>query len=112
MSVVLNEVDAGVRTITLNRPARLNAMNAALLEATHNAFAAAIEDDHTRVIVFTGAGSAFCAGDDLVENPAPRNEAQARAFVDAIQAISREIVLGRKVVVGAVNGWAVGGGFE
>ncbi len=109
---VLNTIDSGVRTITLNRPDSLNAMNVALLEAVQEAFVLADADDRTRVIVFTGAGRAFCAGDDLRENPLPQSRSEARAFVDAIQAVTRHIVLGRKVVVGAINGWAVGGGFE
>jgi len=55
----------GVLTITLNRPDRLNAMNMVLIEAVGDAFAAANADPETRVVIFTGAGGAFCAGDDL-----------------------------------------------
>ena len=54
--VVLSQRVGRVRTITLNRPDRLNAMNAALVEATAEAFAAANDDARTRAIVFTGAG--------------------------------------------------------
>jgi enoyl-CoA hydratase/carnithine racemase len=109
---VLSEVRDGVRTITLNRPDRLNAMNRALIEAVGDAFVAANADPETRAIVFTGAGRAFCAGDDLRDHRHPETEAEARAVVDAIQRATREIVFGDKIVVGAINGWAVGGGFE
>ena len=109
---VLSECAEGVRTITLNRPGSLNAMNPALVVAVRDAFAAANGDPETRAVIFTGAGRAFCAGDDLKEHRHPDSEAEARAFVEAIQSVTREIVLGAKPVVGAINGWAVGGGFE
>jgi enoyl-CoA hydratase/carnithine racemase len=109
---VLSTLADGVRTITLNRPDRLNAMNMALIEAVGDAFAAANADPETRAIVFTGAGRAFCAGDDLRDHRHPESEAEARAVVDAIQRATQEIVFGDRIVVGAINGWAVGGGFE
>jgi len=109
---VLRETREGICTITLNRPAALNAMNAALLEATAAAFDAAHADPAVRVIVFTGAGRAFCAGDDLKEHRHPRDEAEARERVERIQRVTRSICLGDRFVIGAINGWAVGGGFE
>ena len=102
----------GVRTITLNRPDRLNAMNRSLITEVTSAFDAANLDAETRAIIFTGAGRAFCAGDDRHEHQQPDSEAEAREFVDLIQAATRAIVFGDKPVVGAINGWAVGGGFE
>ncbi len=110
---VLSEVDAhGVRTITLNRPKALNAMNRALVRDVAQAFRDADRDAGTRAIVFTGAGRAFCAGDDRHEHVHPETEAVARAWVEAIQDATRAIIEGEKPVVGAINGWAVGGGFE
>lgn len=102
----------GVRTITLNRPDSLNAMNGQLIADVAAAFEAANEDEDTQAIIFTGAGRAFCAGDDLAEHTHPESEAQARDLVEAIQRCTRAIVFGDKPVVGAINGWAVGGGFE
>ena len=112
MSVVHYEVEDRIATITLNRPDSLNAMNRELIDETAEAFAAANADDNVRAILFTGAGRAFCAGDDRHEHQHPQNEAEARELVDAIQRVTDEIVLGKKLVVGAINGWAVGGGFE
>ena len=110
---LLSDLDAdGVRTICLNRPESLNAMNRQLLAETRLAFDQANADPGTKVILFTGAGRAFCAGDDRKEHEHPRDETAARELVESIQDVTRAIVFGAKPVVGAINGWAVGGGFE
>ena len=103
---------AGVRTITLNRPDCLNAMNRQLIDDVASAFDDANADAATRAILFTGAGRAFCAGDDRRAHVHPENEEQARDLVQAIQRATLAITMGAKPVVGAINGWAVGGGFE
>ncbi len=104
--------DHGVRTISLNRPHNLNAMNRQLIDDVASAFDDANRDVSTRAIVFTGVGRAFCAGDDRKEHTHPADEAEARDLVDAIQRATEAIIFGRAPVVGAINGWAVGGGFE
>ena len=63
-----------VSIVTLNRPERLNAIGETLLIDLHRALVAAHADTQTRAIVLTGAGRAFCAGDDLnrpLKNPPP-----------------------------------------
>jgi len=102
-----------VSLVTLDRPERLNAIGTALLADLHRALVAAQADPATGAIVLTGAGRAFCAGDDLKEyaDQAATPEAVARTC-DAIQQITRDIMFGPKLVVGAVHGYAVGGGFE
>ncbi|MFI4988788.1 MAG: enoyl-CoA hydratase/isomerase family protein, partial [Alphaproteobacteria bacterium] len=112
-SAVLSECRDGVATITLNRPARLNAINPALVSGLAAALRAADEDAAVRAVVLRGAGRAFCAGDDLKEFAEQhRSPEEARAYVEQIQAVTRAISLGNKMVVGAIHGWAVGGGLE
>lgn len=102
----------GVRTISLNRPHAMNAMNRLLIDEISVAFDDANRDPGTRAIILTGEGRAFCAGDDRHEHVHPETEEEARTVVDAIQRATVAIVMGAKPVVGAINGWAVGGGFE
>jgi enoyl-CoA hydratase/carnithine racemase len=103
----------GVRVVTLNRPQRLNAIVPALLEDLIAALQAADRDPAVRAIVLTGAGRAFCAGDDLKEfGSQSTDEATTRAYIARIQDVTRAIVLGDTPVIGAVRGWAVGGGLE
>lgn len=109
---VLSNLSNGVRTITLNRPAALNAMNTELVSALVDAFEAANADPDTRVIIFTGAGKAFCAGADLKERRASVSPEQSRANTERIQQVTRAMVLDDRLIIGAINGWAVGGGFE
>src|SRR3978361_868770 len=59
------EVEAQILTITLNRPDKLNAFNAAMQKELIDAFDAADKDDNVRAIIVTGAGRGFCAGADL-----------------------------------------------
>ena len=105
--------DGPVSVVTLDRPERLNAIGTALLADLHRALVEAQADTATGAIVLTGAGRAFCAGDDLKEfaEQAASAETVARTC-DAIQQITRDIMFGPKLVIGAVHGYAVGGGFE
>ncbi len=105
--------DGAISVVTLNRPERLNAMNADLLRDLHAQLETAHADPATRVIVLTGAGRAFCAGDDLKDfgdqSDSPVTVAQT---CEDIQRVTRAMMGGPKLVIGAVHGYAVGGGFE
>ncbi len=113
MGLVTLSNEGPVSVVTLNRPERLNAIGEQLLTDLHEALVKAQADPATRVIVFTSAGRAFCAGDDLKEfgEQAATPEAIARTC-ERIQQITRDLMFGPKLVIGAVHGYAVGGGFE
>lgn len=113
-TVKVADLGEGVRRISLNRPERLNAINPALLADLTAALRAADADPRVRAILLTGEGRAFCAGDDLkeFEEQAGADEAATRVYVEAIQDVTRAMVLGQTPVVGAIRGWGVGGGLE
>jgi enoyl-CoA hydratase/carnithine racemase len=113
MAFVTLERRGPIGVVTLNRPERLNAMSQALTRDTAAAFRQANADPEIAVVVFTGAGRAFCAGDDLKEfEEQSASAASIRDHIDGIQAVTRAMMFADKVVVGAIHGYAVGGGFE
>ena len=106
------DTDRGVRTIILNRPERLNAVNQRLAEELPAAIAAAAADDSVRVVVIAGAGRGFCAGLDL-QNPA-RPVATTRAErLDDLAWVGRWVLAVTgcdKPVIAAMHGPAAGAG--
>ncbi len=113
MSYATLSADGPVRIVTLNRPERLNAISGALMVDLRAALAAAQADRDARAIVLTGAGRSFCAGDDLKEfDDQAANPESIAKHVDHIQRISRDLMFGDKLVIGAAHGYAVGGGLE
>ena len=112
-TVLTDDPIAGVRVITLNRPARLNAVTPELVSDLTQELSRANHDSAIRAIVVAGAGRAFCSGDDLKEFDSQLgSEAKLHAYIDRIQDVTRLIVLGDKPVIAAVHGWAVGAGLE
>ncbi len=71
-TLLLREDRAGIATLTMNSPERLNALSDAMLAALKNSFTALMQDGATRVVILKGAGKAFCAGHDLKEMQAGR----------------------------------------
>jgi enoyl-CoA hydratase/carnithine racemase len=113
MSAVLVRDEGQVRAITLNRPHRLNAIDMAMLDGLDAALVGAEAETGVRAILLAGAGRAFTVGDDLDEQQvisAAGLSALTRQ-VEVLQRISERMLFGAKPVVGAVQGWAVGGGF-
>ncbi len=101
-----------IRRITINRPDRLNALNAATLDALHAAFDAAAGADSVRVIVLTGAGpKAFVAGADIAEMNG-LSPVEGRDFSLRGQRMMRRMEKMPKPVIAMINGFALGGGLE
>lgn len=112
---IVVERKEGVTTITLNRPEARNAMNPQMHLEMVSALSELEEDDETRVLVITGAGDAFCAGQDLKEyfydiDHDPK--ARRRAREAAVAWRSYKLRLFPKPTIAAVNGWCFGGGFS
>ena len=115
----LNELlisDEGhVRTLTLNRPERANALSQSLIDALVDAVLAAGESPDVRVIVLTGAGDrSFCAGADMKEiGAADAAGSRYRSRAQQPRRGAHEVLWEtNKPTIAAVNGHAVGGGFE
>ncbi|WP_282270951.1 enoyl-CoA hydratase-related protein [Stenotrophomonas sp. PS02298] len=103
---------AGVRTITVQRPEKLNALNRLTLETLDAAFADAALAQDVSVVVLTGAGSkAFVAGADIAEMNT-LTPVQGRDFSLVGQRLMRRIERLNKPVIAMVNGFALGGGME
>jgi enoyl-CoA hydratase/carnithine racemase len=114
---ILYEVENSVLTITLNRPEKLNAFNAAMGPEIVDAITRADQDDDVRAIIFTGAGRAFCAGADLSSGAEsfaklerdPENTGSAES-ADSGGKVSLALYDCKKPIIAAINGPAVGVG--
>lgn len=106
--LVLVERDQGITTVTLNRPQALNALSAALRNEIANVFTELARDETTEVVILTGAGRAFTVGLDLKELGGERSAVAAISSQD----LSRAVTSLRQPIIGAVNGYAITGGFE
>ena len=101
-----------VRAVTVNRPDKLNALDADTLDALHDAFEAAATDPAVRAVVLTGAGpKAFVAGADISQM-VDLSPVQARDFSLRGQRTMRRIETMSKPVIAMINGFALGGGLE
>jgi 2-(1,2-epoxy-1,2-dihydrophenyl)acetyl-CoA isomerase len=110
---VLVERDGAVATVTINRPDRRNALDTATKVALRDALVEVAADATVRAVVLTGAGSAFCVGQDLAEHAAALKTDAATAF-DTVDEHYSPIVVALatmpKPVIAAVSGACVGAG--
>jgi len=116
VAVDCDEIRPGVRRILLNRPERLNAITDALIEELHEAIDIVEQDAACRVVIITGAGRGFCAGFDMTAgdydgNPADRPLPALLAGQKRLNGLVLRLHELSRVVIAAVNGPAVGGGF-
>ncbi len=113
MPAIITTSAGGVRTITLNRPERLNAIDPELAEALPRAVDEAACSDDVRVVVITGAGRGFCSGLDI-STPPRLPESTRVERLDPLAWVGRwatALVACEKPVIAAVNGVAAGAGF-
>ncbi len=116
--VVLSRTEDRVAVVTLNRPAARNALNRAVRRRLPSVINALEADDGVDVIVLTGADPAFCAGVDLKEFGSGEVSASGEGFADMGERDAGRLPWRgalpphTKLVIGAVNGVAVTGGFE
>ncbi len=112
---VLTEISGGVFTIRLNRPEKLNALDAETCRALVHALLRAADEKSVHVIMITGQGRAFCAGGDLDRIRDWRNR-RAVAEFQSMLVSGKELCLAianmPKLVVAAVNGPAAGAGMS
>jgi len=107
MPVIETERHGQILIVRMNRPERLNALNHALRTELAETWATFRHDNNMEVAIFTGAGRAFCAGEDMKESlqdgaPGGRRPALEDPFMSGAL---------EKPVIAAVNGFAMGGGF-
>lgn len=110
--VLLREDRGAIRILTLNRPSKLNALNADLVHALTNALGQAQEDDDCTVLILRGAGRAFSAGADT-STPRPLTEANRPSLIKhGERNITLTKMLGRidKPIIAAVHGYVLGAG--
>ena len=112
--VLLEETSGGVRILTLNRPAKKNALSSDLVRAVVEGFAAAAADDDVRVIGLTGTGDAFCSGADLTEPRRAAGESPGRAKMadQVVRLVSGIRVDCEKPVIAGIGGIAIGAGLS
>jgi enoyl-CoA hydratase/carnithine racemase len=105
--------DAGIATITLDRPDRLNALTFEIYAELRDLFAALVHRDEVRVIIITGEGRGFCSGGDvegIIGELLKQDMTQLLAFTRMTGALIRNIRAVPKPVIAAINGIAAGAG--
>jgi enoyl-CoA hydratase/carnithine racemase len=106
MSDIVTEITGGILRVELNRPDKKNAMTGAMYTSLADSFRGAADDEAVRVVLWHGAGDAFCAGNDIGDflnnPPGPSESPQAR--------LMNALIDFDKPIVAAVQGVAIGGG--
>ncbi len=108
---IIYEKSEGIAVIRLNRPKVLNAMNRQLWLDVQAALEDVRNDSEIKVLIFTGEGRAFSTGADLKESKTRTLEAY-REYLVELQEASRKIIRFEKPTIAAINGYALGSGYE
>jgi len=108
---IIYEKEEGIATIKLNRPHVLNAMNKQLWLDFQLALDDAKNDPETKVLIITGEGRAFSTGADLKDSK-DRSMEDYRDYLVELQETSKRIIRFEKPILAAINGYALGSGYE
>jgi enoyl-CoA hydratase len=108
---IIYEKQGGIATIKLNRPKALNAMNKQLWLDFQEALEDVKNDPEIKVLIITGEGRAFSTGADLKDSK-DRTIEQYRDYLVELQETSRKIIRFEKPTIAAINGYALGSGYE
>jgi len=111
-ALVLRQDDAGIATLTLNRPKQYNALSQAMLAALQAALDAVSTDQKVRVVVIAGAGPAFCAGHDLKEIRAQADPAFHQALFAQCGRVMMTINRLPQPVIARIQGIATAAGCQ
>lgn len=107
---ITTEMENGITLITLDRPP-VNALDMETFDEIHRVLDEMENNDECRVLIFTAMGKGFCAGADI-KNILEADEEAKKAFAPTGPKLTRRIELFEKPVIGAINGFAIGGGLE
>ncbi len=108
---IIYEKEQDIAVIKLNRPHVLNAMNKQLWVDLQSALEDAKADPSVKVVIITGEGRAFSTGADLKESKT-RTIEEYRDYLEELQEVSRKIIRFEKPIIAAINGYALGSGYE
>lgn len=108
---ILYEKEASIAVITLNRPDVLNAMNQQLWDEFESALDDAAMAPEIKALIITGTGRAFSTGADLKDSKSRSPEAYRR-YLETLQETSRKLIRFEKPTLAAINGYALGSGYE
>ena len=106
--------EAGIATITMNRPDTRNALSPAMTESIYKAVADTVKDDKVRVLILTGTDRAFCSGADVKAMGQGANQPGSKKRKTDKEMSQLPLLLQRcdKPIIAAINGVAAGGGFD
>ena len=108
---IIYEKNNMIGLIKLNRPKVLNAMNRQLWIEMQNVLETVKQDNNVKALIITGAGRAFSTGADLKDSKA-RSIEDYRIYLESLQEASRKIIRFEKPTIAAINGYALGSGYE
>ena len=108
---IIFEKHGGIAVIKLNRPKVLNAMNRQLWIEMQDALERVLSDPALKALIITGEGRAFSTGADLKDSK-DRSIEDYRLYLESLQEASRKIIRFEKPTIAAINGYALGSGYE